>query len=416
MALQEPPRSRLDLSTGLEVTEDPVRLGLLGAGRIGQTHARSIADAGGARLVAVADPIEAAVASVVRMTGTRAASAEEVLADAAIEGVLIATPTDLHADLIERAAESGKVIFCEKPIDLDLSRAQRAVAAAARCGVPLMVGFNRRFDPSFRRLRDEIAAGRVGTVELVQITSRDPAPPPMAYIERSGGLFRDMMIHDLDMARFLVGEPIVEVTATGSAIIDKAVGDAGDVDTAVALLRSASGRLCVISNSRRATYGYDQRIEVHGSEGMISAGNPVATTVTRADRSGFATDPLNDFFMERYADAYRRRDRGLLRRRPGRRCSVPERTGWSGRPRPRRRGGSVACHGSYGQGCACGRRRVSGRRVPGENLNHSNRQFPWHSHSQNVPGAVPASRPGGDGDTGRRSAHPPPVRAPQRLG
>ena len=305
MALQEPPRSRLDLPAGLEVTEDPVRLGLLGAGRIGQTHAQSIADAGGARLVAVADPIEAAVASVVRMTGTRAASAEEVLADAAIEGVLIATPTDLHADLIERAAESGKAIFCEKPIDLDLSRAQRAVAAAARCGVPLMVGFNRRFDPSFRRLRDEIEAGRVGTVELVQITSRDPAPPPMAYIQRSGGLFRDMMIHDLDMARYLVGEPIVEVTATGSAIIDKAVGDAGDVDTAVALLRSASGRLCVISNSRRATYGYDQRIEVHGSEGMISAGNPVATTVTRADRSGFATDPLNDFFMDRYADAYR---------------------------------------------------------------------------------------------------------------
>ena len=287
------------------MTDEPVRLGLLGAGRIGKTHARTIADSDGARLVAVADPDEAAVAAVVQATGTRAASVEEVLGDSAIEGVVIAAPTDLHADLIGRAATAGKAIFCEKPVDLDLSRAQGSVAAAARCGVPLMVGFNRRFDPSFRRLRDEIDDGRIGDVELVQITSRDPAPPPIEYLQRSGGLFRDMMIHDLDMARFLLGEPIVEVTAAGSALVDKAIGDAGDVDTAVAVLRSAGGRLCVISNSRRATYGYDQRIEVHGSEGMVSAGNPVATTVTRAGRSGFATDPLNDFFMDRYADAYR---------------------------------------------------------------------------------------------------------------
>ena len=286
-------------------TGAPVRLGLLGAGRIGRIHARSVADIEGARLAAVADPDEAAAESVAGMTGARTASAEEVLGDPAIEGVVIAAPTDLHAKLIERAAEADKAIFCEKPLDLDLSRARRAVGAAARRGVPLMTGFNRRFDPSFRRLRDEIGAGRVGAVELVQITSRDPAPPPMAYIQRSGGLFRDMMIHDFDMARFLVGEPIVEVTATGSALVDPAIGNAGDVDTAVAVLRSAGGRLCVISNSRRASYGYDQRIEVHGSEGMVSAGNPVATTVTRAGRSGFATDPLNDFFTDRYADAYR---------------------------------------------------------------------------------------------------------------
>ena len=288
-----------------DVTADPVRLGLLGAGRIGQTHARSIAATEGAKLVAVADPVEAAVTAVVRMTGARAVSPEALLNDPAIEGVLIATPTDLHADLIERAADAGKTIFCEKPLDLDLSRAQQGVAAAARRGVPLMTGFNRRFDPSFRRLRQEIDGGRIGDVELVQITSRDPSPPPLAYIERSGGLFRDMMIHDLDMARFLVGESIVEVSAAGSALVDEAIGDAGDVDTAVALLRSSGGRLCVISNSRRAVYGYDQRIEVHGSAGMLSAGNPVATTVTRADGSGFATDPLNDFFMDRYADAYR---------------------------------------------------------------------------------------------------------------
>jgi len=288
-----------------DATADPVRLGLLGAGRIGQTHARSIAAAEGARLVAVADPVEAAAAAVVRMTGAQAVSAEELLHDPAVEGVLIATPTDVHADLIKRAADAGKAIFCEKPLDLDLSRAQQGVTAAARRGVPLMVGFNRRFDPSFRRLREEIDGGRIGDVELVQITSRDPAPPPLAYIQHSGGLFRDMMIHDLDMARFLVGEPIVEISATGSALVDETIGTAGDVDTAVAVLRSSGGRLCVISNSRRAVYGYDQRIEIHGSAGMLSAGNPVATTVTRADGAGFATDPLNDFFMDRYADAYR---------------------------------------------------------------------------------------------------------------
>lgn len=283
----------------------PVRLGLLGAGRIGHTHARSVAGAEDARLVAVADPDEAAAASIVRMTGARAASAEEVLRAPEVEGVLIATPTDLHAGQVERAAESGKAIFCEKPIDLDLSRAKRGVAAAARCGVPLMVGFNRRFDPSFRRLRDEIDSGRIGAVELVQITSRDPEPPPMEYVRRSGGLFRDMMIHDFDMARFLLGEPVVEVMAAGSALVDRDVAAAGDVDTAAVVLRSASGRLCLISNSRRAAYGYDQRIEVHGSEGMALAGNPVATTVTRADRSGFATDPLHTSFIDRYAAAYR---------------------------------------------------------------------------------------------------------------
>ena len=287
------------------MTGGPVRLGLLGAGRIGQTHARSIVAAENARLVAVADPVEAAAAAVAGMTGARAVPAEAILGDAGIEGVLIATPTDLHAVLIEKAAAAGKAIFCEKPIDLDLSRARESVAATERCGVPLMIGFNRRFDPSFRRLRDEIDHGRVGSVELVQITSRDPATPPMEYVRRSGGLFRDMMIHDLDMARFLVGEPIVEVSASGSALVDNAIGDAGDVDTAVAVLRSAGGRLCIISNSRRATYGYDQRIEVHGSGGMISAGNPVATTVARGDGSGFTTDPLNDFFMDRYAEAYR---------------------------------------------------------------------------------------------------------------
>ena len=332
----------------------PVRLGLLGAGRIGRTHARSIADAEGARLVAVADPDEPAAASVMRMTGARAASAEEVLSDPAIEGVLIATPTDLHADQIEKAAAAGKAIFCEKPIDLDLSRAERGVAAAVRRGVPLMIGFNRRFDPSFRRLRDEIDRGRIGAVELVQITSRDPAPPPMAYIQRSGGLFRDMMIHDFDMARFLLGQPIVEVTATGSALVDKAIGAAGDVDTAAVVLRSAGGRLCLISNSRRAAYGYDQRIEVHGSEGMVSAGNPVATTVTRAGPVRIRHRPAQRLLHGPLCRRLPRRDRGILHSRQGWRCGVPERPGRLGGSRHRRRRGGVAGYGSHGQGRACG--------------------------------------------------------------
>ena len=228
-----------------------------------------------------------------------------MLDDPAIQGVLIATPTDLHADQIEREAQAAKPIFCEKPVALALNRARRSVAVATGCGVPLMIGFQRRFDPSFRRLRDIIDSGDIGDVELVQITSRDSVPPPIAFVERSGGLFRDMMIHDFDMARFLIGEEIVEVTATGSVLIDKAIGTAGDVDTAAATLRTSGGRLALISNSRRATYGYDQRVEVHGSLGMVSAGNPVATTVTRAGGAGFATDPLRDFFMDRYVDAYR---------------------------------------------------------------------------------------------------------------
>ncbi len=285
------------------MTDEPVRLALLGAGRIGQIHARSIAGCEGAALIAVADPVEAAAAAAARLADARTATVEAVLDDPAIEGVLIAAPTDLHTELIEKAAAAGKAIFCEKPVDLDLSRARRGVAAADRRGVALMTGFHRRFDPSFRRLRDDIDQGRIGSVELVQITSRDPAPPPTAYIARSGGLFRDMMIHDFDMARFLMGEPIVQVGATGSAIIDAA--RAGDVDTAVAMLRSTSGRLCVISNSRRTTYGYDQRIEVHGSAGMVCAGNPTATTVTRAGPSGFVTEPLQRFFTDRYAAAYR---------------------------------------------------------------------------------------------------------------
>ena len=184
-----------------------------------------------------------------------------------------------------------------------------------KAGVPLMIGFNRRYDPNFRRLRAAPARRRVGEVELVTIISRDPAPPPVSYIERSGGLFRDMMIHDFDMARFLVGEEFVTVHALGSALVDPAIGAAGDVDTASVQMQTASGRIVVITNSRRATYGYDQRIEVHGSKGMLRAGNVHMTTLERADGAGFTADVIQNFFIDRYAGAYAAEIDGLHRRR-----------------------------------------------------------------------------------------------------
>jgi myo-inositol 2-dehydrogenase/D-chiro-inositol 1-dehydrogenase len=222
-----------------------------------------------------------------------------------VKGVVICTSTDTHVELIELAARQGKAVFCEKPIDLDMAKVDRCLEAVARAGVPLFIGFNRRFDPSFRALRDALARGEAGRLEVLRITSRDPSPPPAEYVKVSGGLFRDMMIHDLDMARFLLPEPPVEVFATGACLVDPAIGAAGDVDTAVVVLRTAAGVLCTIDNSRRAAYGYDQRIEAFGSLGMIAANNVTATTLVRASAAGVVTDRPLHFFLERYAEAYR---------------------------------------------------------------------------------------------------------------
>jgi len=282
-----------------------INIGLLGAGRIGLTHARAVAGISAARIAAVFDPDDAAVRAAIDLTGARIATVAEIIADPAIDAVIIATPTDLHADQVEMAAEAGKAIFCEKPIDLEVARVRACLKVVERTGARLMIGFNRRFDREFVELRARIEAGAVGEVELVQITSRDHAPPPIDYIRRSGGLFRDMMIHDLDMARFLVGEEFVEVFATGSVLIDPAFEAAGDVDTATATLKTASGKLVVITTNRRASYGHDQRAEVHGSKGMASIGNRRATAVSVADRQGYRTEPLLASFMVRYADAYR---------------------------------------------------------------------------------------------------------------
>ena len=282
-----------------------INIGLLGAGRIGLTHARAVAGIATARIAAVFDPVDAAQQAAVELTGARPATVAEIMADPAIDAVMICTPTDLHADQVEQAAQAGKAIFCEKPIDLDVGRVRACLKVVERTGARMQIGFNRRFDREFVALRAQIEAGAVGEVELVQITSRDHAPPPLDYIRRSGGLFKDMMIHDLDMARFLVGEEFVEVFATGSVLIDPAIGAAGDIDTATATLKTASGKIVVITTNRRATYGHDQRAEVHGSKGMASIGNRRATAVSVADRQGYRTEPLLASFMVRYADAYR---------------------------------------------------------------------------------------------------------------
>ena len=281
-----------------------VRFGVLGAGRIGRVHANTIAGSGRASVAYVADAMPEAATSLAAAVGAGVASVDDIIAARDVDAILIATPTDTHADLIEAAARAGKAILCEKPVSLSVERIEQCLKVVEEAGVPLMIGFNRRYDPNFQSLERRLRAGDVGEVELVTIISRDPAPPPVSYIERSGGIFRDMMIHDFDMARFLVGEDFVAVHALGSALVDPAIGAAGDVDTASVQMQTASGRIVVITNSRRATYGYDQRIEVHGSKGMLRAGNVHMTTLERADGGGFTADVIQNFFIDRYAGAY----------------------------------------------------------------------------------------------------------------
>lgn len=280
-----------------------VKFGILGAGRIGKVHAATIAASARASVAYVADAIPDAANALAQSVGAKVSTIDAILASD-VDAILIATPTDTHADLIEQAARAGKAILCEKPVSLSVERIEACLPVVEKAGVPLMIGFNRRFDPNFASLQKRLRDGEIGDVELVTIISRDPAPPPVSYIERSGGLFRDMMIHDFDMARFLVGEEFVTVHALGGALVDKAIGTAGDVDTASVQMQTASGKIVVITNSRRATYGYDQRIEVHGSKGMLRAGNVHMTTVESATASGFNADVIQNFFIDRYVAAY----------------------------------------------------------------------------------------------------------------
>ncbi len=289
-----------------------VRFGLLGAGRIGKVHAKAVSGNPDATLVAVADAFPAAAEAIAAQYGCAVRTIEEIEAADDIDAVVICTPTDTHADLIERFCRAGKAVFCEKPIDLDVERVRACMKVVKETGGKLMVGFNRRFDPHFMAVREAIDAGRIGDVEMVTITSRDPGAPPVDYIKRSGGIFRDMTIHDFDMARFLLGEEPVTVTATAAVLVDKAIGEAGDYDSVSVILQTASGKQAVISNSRRATYGYDQRIEVHGSKGMVSAENQRPVSIEVATGDGYTRPPLHDFFMTRYTEAYANEIAGFI--------------------------------------------------------------------------------------------------------
>jgi myo-inositol 2-dehydrogenase / D-chiro-inositol 1-dehydrogenase len=276
-----------------------------GAGRIGQIHAANLAANGGTAIRYVVDVNTDAAKALARKHGAKVVDVKTALADKGVDAVIIASSTDTHADLAIASAKAGKAIFCEKPIDLSLKRVDACLAAVKKAGVPMFVGFNRRFDPNFKTLRDRIAKGDIGAVEQVIISSRDPGLPPLAYLKVSGGQFRDMTIHDFDMARFLLGEEPAEVFAYGSVLVDKAVGKAGDIDSTMIVMRTASGKLCHINNSRRASYGYDQRIEVHGAKGRLMAGNMTPTTVELANGDAVSADKPLYFFLERYADAYK---------------------------------------------------------------------------------------------------------------
>jgi myo-inositol 2-dehydrogenase/D-chiro-inositol 1-dehydrogenase len=279
---------------------------VLGCGRIGRIHARNLARHPRARLVALFDlASEVALQAASELGVKRAANVEEVWADRAVEAVLIATPTDTHVPLMAAAVKAGKAVFCEKPIDVELERARSCWREIASCKPRLMMGFNRRFDPSFRALRERLQRGEIGRLELAVITSRDPAAPPLAYIKSSGGLLRDMTIHDFDMARYLAGD-ITQVQAFGAHLVDPKIAKLGDIDTCTVSLRAKSGALLQINNSRRCAYGYDQRIEAFGATGMLQAGNQRATSVEHwSAEYTAARDPVLNFFLERYLEAYR---------------------------------------------------------------------------------------------------------------
>jgi len=281
-----------------------IRIALLGAGRIGQVHALTISRLNTVRLVAVADAFADAANNIAETYGCEIRTNEEIETAQDVDAVLICTPTDTHADLIERFARAGKAIFCEKPVDLDVDRVRQCLKVAAEYDDRLMIGFNRRFDPHFAELKRSITDGKLGEIEQITIISRDPGLPPHSYIAVSGGIFRDMTVHDFDMARHLLGEKLTSVSATASALIDPSIRDLDDFDTASVVMMTESGKQVTIINSRRATYGYDQRIEVHGSLGMIRAENQRPVSVEFADVFGFTRPPLHDFFMTRYLAAY----------------------------------------------------------------------------------------------------------------
>ena len=290
------------------ISTTTLRIGVIGAGRIGSMHAELLARrVPGAAVTRIHDVLEDNARDVAKALGVPvAAGLDELLGAADVDAVAICTSTDTHAELIVAAAEAGKAIFCEKPVSLDLEEVDRSLAAVEAAGVPFQIGFNRRFDPAHAAVAAAVASGEVGEPQLVRISSRDPAPPPVAYIRVSGGIFLDMTIHDFDMARFVTGSEVVEVYARGSVQIDPEIGDAGDVDTAVVMLEHANGCLTTIDNSRQAVYGYDQRVEVFGSAGMAASENPLAHSAIVRSVDGARAATLPYFYLERYIPSYLR--------------------------------------------------------------------------------------------------------------
>jgi myo-inositol 2-dehydrogenase/D-chiro-inositol 1-dehydrogenase len=288
------------------MTSSPVRIAVLGVGRIGTMHAELVArQVPGAALAMVQDVNGDAAAAVGTALGVpHTTDVDAVLASADVDAVAICSSTDTHVPLLIAAANAGKAIFCEKPVSLDLAKVDEALAVVAAAGVPIQIGFNRRFDPAHGSVRDAVASGAVGDVHIVRITSRDPAPPPIAYVKVSGGLFLDMMIHDFDMARYVTGSDVVEVYARATVRVDPAIGEAGDVDTAVVTLLHENGAITTIDNSRQAVYGYDQRVEAFGSGGMAASENPPAHTGMRRTADGTFGTTIPYFFLDRYIPSY----------------------------------------------------------------------------------------------------------------
>ena len=285
---------------------------VFGAGRIGRIHASNVAALPGVRLKFVCDPVADSAAQLAAQLGAAVSTPEAVLADASIDAVVIASPTDTHSELIHRAAAAGKHIFCEKPVDLSVPRAAECAAAVKAAGVACMIGFQRRFDPTFAEAQARLARGEIGVPEMLVITSRDPGAPPAQYLKASGGIFRDMLIHDFDIFRWILctdlgdgGDEADTLYATGSVLVAPEIATVGDIDSSVVTIRTKKGRLCQINTSRRAAYGYDQRFEVLGSKGLLQCGNHRPTEVVQSDANGVRADKPEHFFLQRYREAYR---------------------------------------------------------------------------------------------------------------
>ena len=283
-----------------------MKFAVAGLGRIGKIHLENLLQIPSIDVVAVMDPMEASRAyAQEKKIPFITATYKELLASTDFDAIVICSPTDTHADYVELAAKAGKHIFCEKPLDLNLNRIIEVLNVVKDTNIKLMLGFNRRFDKEFKKVQTLVAAGAVGDPHVVKITSRDPGAPPVSYIEKSGGLFLDMTIHDFDMARFVVGKEVEEVYAKGTVLIDPAIGEAGDIDTAVITLTYTDGTMAIIDNSREASYGYDQRIEVFGSKGMVQSNNNFSDSHTLYNANGVHSALPLHFFLERYEDAYK---------------------------------------------------------------------------------------------------------------